>query len=375
MSKEQLAVVIDNGSHECKVGIAGDCEPKCPFPAVVGKPKHQGIIIGIENKLAYVGYDALRMRGVLELKYPMSNGIVQNWDDMERIWHYAYFNELRVLPENQPALLTEVPLSAKQNREKMSQIFFESLYVPSFYVASTAMLSLYASGRTTGIVVDSGNNVSYAAPFYEGYALPYNVLRINIAGRDCTEYLVFTLTELGFQFTKTAEMEIARDMKEKLCYVANDYDEEMKKEKESTIEKRSYELPDGHVVVLQNHRFRCPELLFKPSLFGLECSSIDELTYKSIMKSDIDLRKELYKNIILSGGNTMFSGFAERMSKELKSLSPQSKNIQVVASADRKLSTWIGGSILSSLSAFQTMWIKREEYNENGPTIVHRKCF
>ncbi|CAK71567.1 unnamed protein product (macronuclear) [Paramecium tetraurelia] len=257
----------------------------------------------------------------------------------------------------------------------MTQILFETFNVPSFYVAIQAVLSLYASGRTTGIVVDSGDGVSHTVPIYEGYALPHAVLRIDLAGRACTQYLVNILNELGVSFTSSAEMEIVRDMKEKLCYVALDYEEEMKKYKESAANNRPYELPDGNVVVIQNQRFRCPELLFKPNFIGLEVAGIHELTFKSIMKCDIDVRKDLYGNVVMSGGTTMFPGIPERLSKELTSLAPSSMKIKVVAPPERKFSVWIGGSILSSLSTFQAMWITRSEYDESGPTIVHRKCF
>ncbi|CAD8051583.1 unnamed protein product [Paramecium primaurelia] len=375
MSEEHPAVVIDNGSGQCKAGIAGDDAPRCCFPAVVGRPKHQGIMVGMDSKEAYVGDEAQAKRGVLALKYPIDNGIVNNWDDMERIWHHAFFNELRVTPEDHPALLTEAPMNPKANREKMTQILFETFNVPSFYVAIQAVLSLYASGRTTGIVVDSGDGVSHTVPIYEGYALPHAVLRIDLAGRACTQYLVNILNELGVSFTSSAEMEIVRDMKEKLCYVALDYEEEMKKYKESAANNRPYELPDGNVVVIQNQRFRCPELLFKPNFIGLEVSGIHELTFKSIMKCDIDVRKDLYGNVVMSGGTTMFPGIPERLSKELTSLAPSSMKIKVVAPPERKFSVWIGGSILSSLSTFQAMWITRSEYDESGPTIVHRKCF
>lgn len=371
------AVVLDNGSGRIKAGFAGEDAPRCVFPSVVGRYKegYTDAMVGIAKKEAYVGDEAQQKRGLLSLKYPIEHGIVTSWDDMEKIWSHTFYNELRADPTEQFALLTEAPMNPKINRERMCSIMFETFDVPGFWVSIQAILSLYSSGRTSGIVLDSGDGVTHVVPVFEGFCLSHALGRLDLAGRDLTKYAVRMFKErLPFDFSTSAGKEIVRDIKEKTCYVALDYDNELAKSEGSSDIDMTYELPDGNVVTVKDERFRIPEVLFQPSMLGQEAGGIHKLLFQSILDSDIDIRREMYGNIILSGGTTMFKGIQDRLSKEVRALAPSSMKVRVVAPEERKYSVWIGGSILAQLSSFQESWVMKDEYEESGPGIVHRKC-
>jgi actin len=375
MAEEATPIVCDNGSGVVKAGMAGEDAPRAIFPSIVGRPKSPGVIIGVEAKDEYLGDEAQQKRGVLKITYPIEHGVVKDWDDMEKIWNHTFYVELRVSPDEHPVMLTEAPLNPKINREKMTQIMFETFSVPAMYVAIQATMSLYSAGRTTGLVCDAGDGVTHTVPIYEGFSIPHAVQRIQLAGRDLTDFMVKLMTERGHAFTSSAEREIVRDIKEKTAFIALDFEAAMKESHESSKYEKNYELPDGRVITVGSERFRCPELLFKPlELGGKEMDSIQDLTFRSIQECDTDVRRDLYQNIILSGGTTMFDGIGERLTKEIKNRAPKSVDIKVIASPDRKYAVWRGGSTLCSLSSFASMWITKEDYDEHGAQIVHKKC-
>jgi actin len=252
---------------------------------------------------------------------------------------------------------------------------FETFNVPCLYVSMQSVCALYASGKTTGVVLDSGDGVSHTVPIYEGFAIPSAIQRIFLAGRDLTEYLREILNERGLSFTTPAELEIVRDIKETICYVVSNYDDMMKEAEESHSCEKNYELPDGRKILIGNERFRCAEILFQPHLARHDLEGVHKYCFDSVMKCDNDIRRDLFSNVILSGGSTLFEGIGERLWNEMFALVPTNHKVKIYAPPERLYSSWLGASILSSLSTFQTMWITKAEYDESGPNIIHRKCF
>lgn len=371
----------------------------------------------------FIGSRAQTNRGLLKLRYPMEHGVVTDWDDMERIWAHVYTDELRVLSEEHPVLLTEAPLNPRANREQAAQIFFETFNVPALHLAIQAVLALYASGRTSGLVLDSGDGVSHAVPVAQGFAIENAIMRVDVAGRDVTRQLQMLLRRAGVVLTTSAEREIVRDIKERACYLAIDPRREEKEwaalrmdrlhplstlttvtatanitqtgttdtqedlgtgggdsqinsagpGSSQALASNVYRLPDGRELNLGAERFRAPEILFRPDLIGSEEMGVHQLVSSSISRTDLDLRGMLYGSVVLSGGSTLTRGFGDRLLYELRRETPPGTKIKIYAPPERKYSTWIGGSILAGLSTFKKLWVSVDEWHEN-PDIIHTKC-
>uniref|UniRef100_A0A9J7Y0F1 Si:ch211-241j12.3 n=1 Tax=Cyprinus carpio carpio TaxID=630221 RepID=A0A9J7Y0F1_CYPCA len=369
MSDYKTPIVLDTGSGLMKAGFADQDLPTTVFPTVIGRPKYEEVMNGSVERELYVGHDAQHMRGVLTLKYPIRNGIVSNWDEMEMIWHHA-FQQLCVSPEDHPVLLTEAAMNPLQNRQRSVELMFEAFSVPLAFVALQAVLALYASGRTTGVVLDSGDGVSHTVPVFEGYCLPHAVQRFDLAGSHVTLQLQKLLLEQGVCMQTSAELEIVREMKERCCCVALDYDAELKSASEV-----HYTLPDGRIVSLASERFRAPEILFRPELIGRDHYGMHESVFRSILQSDIDLRRSFVGNVLLSGGNTLLPGLPARLRQEMRLLCPADLSVSVSSPSDRDFSVWRGGAALANMADLSSAWISADEYEEFGPQIVFRKCF
>lgn len=367
-------VVIDNGSGVIKAGFAGEQAPKCVFGNFVGRPKHTRVMAGALEGDCFIGPKAQEYRGLLALKYPMEHGIVTDWNDMERVWQYIYSSDqLRSEPSEHPVLLTEAPLNPQANREKAAEIFFETFNAPALYIQIQAVLSLYSSGRTTGVVLDSGDGVTHVVPIFEGFAIEHGIQRMDVAGRDVTRYLKLLLRKEGHVFSKSSEFEIVREIKEQRCKLQS------APLKEDTANdpagKVLHTLPDGSKIEVGAAHYRAPELLFRPDLIGEEYDGAAQCVANAIFKCDVDLRKTLYQNIVLSGGSTMLQGFGDRLLNEMKRLAPKDVKVRILAPQERIFSTWIGGSILASLDTFRKIWVTKQQFDSQGKGIIARKTF
>ena len=250
----------------------------------------QDILVGDEC------YEAMR---ALNISYPIENGVITNWDDMEEIWKYTFQNKMgihldehgRVTPDNLRIMLTEAPLNPKENRRKMAEIMFEKFGFGGMNCKPQAMLTLYSRGSSTGIVVDSGDGVTHVMCVYEGYLLESLTQRLNIAGRHLTRNLLNLLQQRGYALNATADFEVVRDIKEKHCYVAYNYEKEMRLADETTVLMTDYKLPDGRTVRLGSERFEATEALFRPALIGMDCDGLSEMVFNTIQKASIDVRQ------------------------------------------------------------------------------------
>lgn len=297
------------------------------------------------------------------------------WDDVEKILHHAFYNELRVAPEETLLVMPLPPQSSAEVRKKYCQIMFETFNVPAAYFGHAAMLSVLYSGvrSVTGLSVMSGRRCTYITPVYCGHALDYLTQKLPIGGQQVTDALTKMLTQSGLSFTTTAELQIVGHIKESCCSVALDYDN-------AQVAEKDYELPDGQVIKVGQEQVSAPEIVFQPQLHDEALDPAEALHHKivSVVESCLPfMRTALYSNIVLSGGNTLFAGFPERLEKELKALLPDQYQqcVKVKAQPERRHQEWLGASLLGSMSWFPHVAISKEEYDECGPVIVERKCF
>ncbi|KAI9022220.1 actin family [Phycomyces nitens] len=373
-------LVVDNGTGFVKCGYAGSNFPEHVFPSVVGRPilRAEEKVGNLKIKDIMIGDEAAALRNSLQMSYPMENGIIRNWEDMRHLWNYTFDEKLKVDPRDCKILLTEAPMNPRANREQMAQIMFEEYGFQGAYVAIQAVLTLFAQGLLSGVVVDSGDGVTHIVPVYEGYAPANLTRRLDVAGRHVTRYLIKLLLLRGYAFNRTADFETIRQIKEKLCYVSYDLELDQKLGNETTTLVENYELPDGRVIKVGSERFEAPECLFQPHLVDVEAGGMAEMLFNTIQSADIDIRADLYKHIVLSGGSTMYPGLPSRLEKEMKQLyltnvldgdvSRLSKfKIRIEDPPRRKHMVFLGGAVLADIMKNKdSWWVTKQEWEEQG---------
>jgi len=325
----------------------------------------------------YVGQSAQENRGLLSIKNPIQNGKITDWEDMEKVWHHTVYCELVVAPEEHPVLMTELAATSRPDKEKIAKMMFEVFNVPALLIANQAVMSLYATGRTTGCVLDSGAGQTHCTPIWEGYALPHNLRPFPVAGNDITDHLIKVLREEGYPFSTRADRDAVDRMKETVMYVCENYAEEVAQAAVKTSYEREFKMPDGASIVFSQNRFAIPETMFNPAMISpshADVPGIHKLMYNCVQSCDADLRRELLGNLVLAGGNTLFPKLEERLQREVMALAGKGATTKVVAFPERKYACWIGGSLLASLHTFPCMWVSKLEYDEYGVAIIHRKC-
>ncbi|KAL1547395.1 Actin-related protein 2 [Salvia divinorum] len=373
-------VVCDNGTGYVKCGFAGENFPTSVFPCVVGRPmlRYEESLIEQEITDTLVGDACLKWRHQLDISYPVNNGIVQNWDDMGHVWDHVFSSELKVDPTECKILLTDPPLNPSKNREKMVEVMFEKYKFQGVFIQIQAVLTLYAQGLLTGLVIDSGDGVTHVVPVVDGYSFPHLTKRMNVAGRHITSYLLDLLMRRGYAMNRNADFETVRNIKEKLCYISYDYKREYQLGLDTTILVKNYTLPDGRVIKVGNERFQAPEALFSPELIDVEGDGMADMVFRCIQEMDIDNRMMLYQHIVLSGGSTMYPGLPSRLEKELSeryldSVLKGNKDglkklrLRIEDPPRRKHMVYLGGAVLAGIMKdAPEFWISREDYLEEG---------
>jgi actin-related protein 2 len=385
-------VVVDNGTGFLKAGFAADNLPRFSFPSIVGRPvlRAEEDVLGddVVLKDVMVGDEAAAVRQALEISYPLENGVIRNWDDMEVVWSYLFRDKMRLDAAaigERKVLLTEAPMNPKENRRRMIEVMMERYGWGAMQVGIQAMLTLYAQGLLTGLVLDSGDGVTHVVAVYDGFVPQHLTRRLDVAGRHITRYLIKLLLLRGYAFNRTADFQTVAEIKEKLCYVALEAQKERALAQETTVLMETYALPDGRKIHIGRERFEAAEALFHPSLVDVESLGMSDLVFDVIQKAEQDIRPDLYKAIVLSGGTTMYPGLPSRLEFDLRALylrdvlrGDKSRagrlKLNIVDDPQRKHMVFLGASVLGDIMASrEDFWITKAMYAEEGAARLVEK--
>ncbi|KAK6454416.1 actin-related protein [Scheffersomyces xylosifermentans] len=402
------AVVMDNGTGLTKLGFAGNDSPSFVFPTAIstlsassktragGRASNLSSKRGLEDLDFFIGDEALDAANGPNygLSYPIKHGQIEDWDHMERFWESSIFKYLRCEPEDHYFLLTEPPLNPPENRESTAEIMFESFNCAGLYIAVQAVLALAASWTSpkvqdrslSGTVIDSGDGVTHVIPVAEGYVIGTAIKNIPLAGRDITLFIQSLLRDRGEADTS---LQTAEKIKQQFCYVCPDIVQEFNKFDQYPTEKFAQYIVEyterKAKVDVGYERFLAPEIFFNPEI----CSSdyltpLPTVVDQVIQSSPIDVRKKLYKNIVLSGGSTMFKDFGKRLQRDLKGIvnervqrserlsgvQSSGVEVQVISHKKQRYAVWFGGSLLAQTAEFKSYCYTKSDYDELGPGIV-----
>jgi len=381
-------IVCDLGTGYMKTGFAGQNFPTSTFANVIGRPilRSDKLPSGQRIPDLVVGEDCQEIRAMLDLSFPLSNGIVQKWDELEILFDHAFKKKLHIDPKGSNILLSEPPFNPKKNRGRLYEMMFEKFGFAGSYVALQGVLTLYAQGETTGIVVDAGDGVTHAIPVYDGFGLPMACKRLDVAGRTVTEYLMKLLQRRGYNFNRSADMDTVAQVKERFCYVATDFDLERRLAFETTVLEKNYTLPDGRVMRIGTERFEAPEAMFNPSLLEMESDGVSMMVYNAINAASIDVRSGLYSNIVLSGGSTMYPGFSTRLFNDIRStfveknlggnkakLAGSKFKLNVNDNPRRRHLVFQGAAFLAGALSDE-QWVTKQDWAEGGIEYTYKKC-
>lgn len=365
LSKTPL--IIDSGSSTIKAGLAGDKIPSLTIPSFVGRAKDPRTLKKRTSN-TYVGFEAERNISHLKLRYPINRGKVDNWTDVEDLWKYV-FSSLSLTSNAQPVIVSETSFNPCESREKTAEMFFETFNVPGLLLASQGILSLYSTGATTGVILDCGEGTTQITPIYEGFSITQAITSMNLAGKDLTEHLVRLLMRSGHSISSSHDMELARTIKEQKCYVSP-----AKIDMNSPSERalpETFTMPDGRIIPLSNERYLASEILFTPDRLGLELPGISQLLINSVQSTSIDLRKNLYSKIYVTGGTSLMTGFGQRLLGDIKKASPKDVKVKMTLANNRINACWLGASVLSKTSEFRNSVVNRSRYEEEGKRIFY----
>lgn len=389
------AVVMDNGTGLTKLGFAGNDLPSFVFPTAIANASRSQSKRGLEDLDFAIGDEALAAAGTgYALLYPIRHGQIENWDHMERFWENSIFKYLRCEPEDHYFLLTEPPLNPPENRENTAEIMFESFNCAGLYIAVQAVLALAAlwtlskvqDRSLTGTVIDLGDGVTHVIPVAEGYVIGAAIKNIPLAGRDITLFIQLLLRDRGEADTL---LQTAEKIKQQFCYVCPDIVKEFKRFDQAPAEKFAQYIVETaerkRTVDVGYERFLAPEIFFNPEICSLDyLTPLPTVVDLVVQSSPIDVRKKLYRNIVLLGGSTMFKDFGRRLQRDIKLLvnerieaservsGVKSTGVEVLVISHKRQrnAVWFGGSLLAQTAEFKSYCHTKQDYDEYGPSIV-----